>query len=117
MSLSRPRLGEGAKPGAYREEKEAKCRGVSSRKNKEGNRKGAGAERGQTIDARRTNLAWGGRSRRADSQDAGPREGDAGDGGAGAAGKGGRPGGAEAVMTGRGREGSWTACRGGWARG
>lgn len=58
------------------------------KENKEGNRKGAGAERGQTTDARRTNLAWGGRSRRADSQDAGPREGDAGDGGRGAAGKG-----------------------------
>lgn len=53
------------------------------KKNKEGNRRGAGAERGQTTDARRTNLAWGGRSRRADSKDAGPREGDAGDGGRG----------------------------------
>lgn len=58
------------------------------KKNKEGNRRGARAERGQTTDARRTNLAWGGRSRRADSQDAGPRDGDAGDDGRGAVGKG-----------------------------
>lgn len=57
------------------------------KKNKEGNRRGAAAERGETTDAGRTSLAWGGRSRRADSQDAGPRDGDPGDGGRGAVGK------------------------------
>jgi len=58
------------------------------KKNKEGNRRGAGAERGETTDAGRTALAWGGRSRRADSQDARPRDENPGDGGRGAVGKG-----------------------------
>ena len=116
MSLSRPGLGEWAKRSLPRREG-CKMQRRQLKKNKEGNRRGAEPSEGRRLTP--GERVWpreggaGGRTHKTPGRGTGSRRRRAGGGG-----QGGRPvEGGRRLRTGRGRKGTWTACRGGWARG